>query len=116
MKSKTVSVLTILAITLVISAAAYAKSGRDITLFHDASLAGSHLASGKYHVQWVTHSPEATVTFQQGKDVLATAQGKVVDRGKKYTANEVVTAENSDGATVIKEIRFSGSSEVIVFD
>lgn len=105
-----------LAFMLVVGVGAKAKDSRDVVLFHDASLAGTHLASGRYHVNWETHSPEATVTFQQGKKVLATADGKVADRGKKYGSNEVVYTENPNGSRVIQEIRFAGSSEVIVFN
>ena len=105
-----------LAIMLAVGVRAKAKDSRDVVLFHDASLAGTHLASGRYHVQWETHSPDAMVTFQQGKRVLATAEGKLVDRGKRYGSSEVVYSENPNGSRVIQEIRFAGSSEVIVFN
>ena len=113
---KTLSV-TIFAMAFFVAAAAAAKAkdSRNVVLHYDATVAGSHLASGNYNVQWQTHSPEATVTFMRGSKVVATAEGKVVDRGKKYLSNEVVYNLTPDGGRVIQEIRFRGSSEVIVF-
>jgi hypothetical protein len=95
---------------------ANAKDSKNVLLHYDATVAGSHLAMGNYSIQWQTHSPEATVTFLQGSKVVATAEGKVLDRGKKYLSNEVVYIQTPDGARVIQEIRFKGSSEVIVFN
>ena len=110
--------VTIAAIAFVVAAAAAApaKDSKDIILHHDATLAGSHLASGNYSVTWQTHSPEATVSFMRGHKVVATAEGKVVDRGRAYSTNEVVYDEDAAGARTIVEIRFRGSSEVIVFN
>ncbi|MBZ5670309.1 MAG: hypothetical protein LAO04_11335 [Acidobacteriia bacterium] len=104
-----------LAFTVAIGAEARAKNSANLALYHDASLAGSHLASGTYHVRWETHTPGVTVTFQQGNKVVATVEGKVVDRGTKYTNNAVIYLENADGSRGIQETRFGGSSEVIVF-
>lgn len=109
--------LSIVAIGLVAASAAAAKpkDSRDIVLHHDATVAGLRLTSGDYNVTWKTHSPEATVTFMQGKKVVATADGKVVDRGKPYDINEVVYRTGAGGDRQIQEIRFRGSSQVIVF-
>ena len=97
-------------------ATANAKDFRNVVLRSDATVAGAHLASGNYTVQWQTHSPGATVSFLQGSKVVATAEGNVVARGAKCLSNEVVFDETADGARVIREIRFKGSSEVIEFN
>ena len=114
---KTLSV-TIFAIVFVVGAAvlAQAKDSRNLLLHHDVTIAGEHLTSGSYNVQWETHSPEASVSFLRGSKVVATAEGKVVDRGTRFQSNEVVYGQTADGARVIQEIRFKGSSEVIVFN
>jgi hypothetical protein len=95
---------------------ATAKDSRNIVLGHDVTIGGSHLASGEYSVLWETHSPAATVSFLRKGKVVATAEGKVVDRGTRYRANEIVYNEAGNGARMIQEIRFRGSSEVIVFN
>jgi hypothetical protein len=117
MSLRKISSVMVLAVTFLVAAAAaaQAKDSRNIVLHYDATIAGSHLASGDYNVTWQTHSPEATVTFLHGHKVMATAEGKVVDRGTRYPSNEVVYSESHDGARSIQEIRFQGSSEVIVF-
>lgn len=113
---KTLSV-TVVALAFFVAAVAAAKpkDSRNVILHSDAMVAGSHLASGNYTVQWETHSPEATVTFMQGRKVAATVPGKVVDRGKKYWSDEVVYYETDNGALRILELRFEGSSEVLEF-
>ena len=104
------------ALTIVAGAQAKSKDFKTMTLRYNATVAGAQLASGSYTVQWVTHSPEATVSFLQGSKVVATAEGKVVDRGTKYESNEVMFDETTDGARVVRELRFKGSSEVIEFN
>jgi len=115
--AKTLSV-TIVAMALFVAAGAAAKTKdlRTMVLHSNATVAGAHLASGTYNVQWQTHSPEATVTFMQEGKLVATAEGKVVDRGKKYPADAVMFDETGDGGRIIREIRFKGSSEVIEFN
>ena len=105
--------LVALALTIAVGARANSKGSRSVVLHYNATLAGSQLAMGKYNVQWQTHSPAATVSILQGSKVVATAEGKVVDRGRKFTSDAVMYDESSDGARVIREIRFKGSSEVI---
>jgi hypothetical protein len=97
------------------SAAAKSKDVRNILVHYDAVIAGSHLANGEYGVTWQAHSPTATVSFLQKGKVVTTVEGKVVDRGTKYPANQVVYGIAANGAHEIQEIRFRGSTEVIVF-
>ena len=95
--------------------AAKPKDAKNLMIAHDVIVAGSHLTSGDYSVAWQTHSPEATVTFWHEGKVVATTEGKVEDRGMKYKSNEVVYTDAANGARAIQELRFRGSSEVIVF-
>jgi len=114
--TKTLSVTIVaLAFFIVAGASAKVKDSGNLDLRFDATVAGAHLARGNYNVRWQSHSPEATVSFLQGSKVVATAGGKVVDRGTKYEDNEVVFDETADGTRVIRELHFTGSSEVIEF-
>ena len=114
---RTVSVtLLAMACLMAAGAAGKAKDLRNVVLRSDATVAGTHLASGNYNVQWQVHSPDATVSFRQGSKVVATAEGKLVDRGMKCASDEVVFDETADGARVIRELRFKGSSEVVEFN
>jgi hypothetical protein len=118
MKLKKSLIVSIVAMGLIVvaGAAAKPKDSKDVLLPYDVTVAGSHLASGRYAIQWQSQSPEATVTFLHGSKVVATAEGKVVDRGTKYGANQVVYSDAGNGARAIQEIRFRGSSEVLVFN
>jgi len=99
-----------------LAATANAMDSGTMILHTDSVVAGSHLSTGKYNVKWQTHSPEATVSFIKESKVVATVSGKVLDRGKVYSSNEVVYNEDPNGARVIQELRFRGSSLVIVFN
>ena len=113
-KSLCVTIVAV-AVFVVAGAAAKPNGSKHVVVAHDAMVAGSHLAHGEYNIQWQTHSPQGKVSFVQRGKVVATAEGKVVDRGTKYPFNEIVYSEAGSGAPAIQEIRFRGSSEVIVF-
>ena len=110
--------ITILVLSLILTGSimASAKDSHSVLLNHDATVGASHLASGSYDIKWVSHSPEATVTFMRGSKVVATVEGKVEDRGKAFHDNQIVYNEAANGQRTIKEIRFRGLSEVIVFN
>jgi len=93
-----------------------AKNSRTLDLGHEAVLSGKTLPAGKYVVKWEAHSPQVTVEFAQHHKVVLSAGGRVEDRGKTYDSNMVVYDTASDGSMTISEIRFAGSSEVLVFN
>lgn len=104
-------------LVLALSATTFAASGSsNVKLFSAAQLNGTSLAAGEYKVKWDSHSPEADVTFLQGKKTVATAHAKLVDRDQASPENAVVTRANSDGSATIVEIRFEGKKSVLVFD
>src|SRR5271157_87646 len=104
-----------LAILLMAALSAVAQNARTLKVPYSASLKGKQLAAGEYKVTWQTHSPEATVNFMQKKAVVATVQGKWVDRDTKYEANAVVYSNNPDGSRTILEVRFAGLKGALVF-
>ena len=93
-----------------------AKNSRTVALARDAVLSGKTLPACDYVVQWEARSPQATVEFARRHKVVLSTEGKLEDRGKKYNSNTVVYGTASDGTTTISEIRFAGSSEVLVFN
>ena len=103
-------------IAMAMFVAVSSASNRTLQVRYDSTVAGTHLASGQYEVQLENHNPTATVSFSQGKKVVATVQGKIVDRGTKFSANQVVYGADANGGHLIQEIRFKGSSEVIDFE
>ncbi len=109
-----VSILA-LAVAILPAIPAFAKNARSILLPSNVVLNGTHLESGRYTIRWESHSPTLTVSIVQGKKTVATASATMVERGEAYPTNEVVTNSASDGTQVLKEIRFAGSRQVIVF-
>jgi len=106
-----------LAILLVAGSALYARNStsQTLTLSHPASLGSAKFEPGNYKVTWQPGASDSAVTFKQGNNVVATAQGKWVKRDAKYDSNSVVYTQNSDGSDSITEIRFAGSDQVLVF-
>ena len=117
MKLKTFVGVVVVAMAMSITAsAAKSKDSKNLLLHYDATVAGTHLTSGEYAVEMEPHNPAVTVSFSRGKTVVATVQGKIVDRGTKFPANQVVYGASANGGHAIQEIRFKGSTEVIVFE
>ena len=95
---------------------ALAKNSRTVTVTHATVLNGKTLPAGEYVVQWEAHNPQAAVEFAQGHKVVLSTEGRLEDRGKKYNSTMVFYDTASDGTRTISEIRFAGSSEVLVFN
>ena len=109
-----VSVL-VLALVLTAGAPAFANNARNVTLHHDMVLLGTPLQAGEYAISWASHSATATVTVSRKKDVLATVEGKLVERGKKHDRNAILFDTNADGTRTVREIRLAGTRQVLVF-
>ena len=103
------------AILLMAALSAVAQNARTLKVPYSASVNGKQLAAGEYKVTWETHSPQATVNFAQKREVVATVEGKWVDRETKYEANAVVYSNNPDGSRTILEVRFAGLKGALVF-
>jgi len=107
--------ILVLALVWSANASAFANDRREVTLRYDVVLRGTSLQAGDYTISWQSHSGTATVTVSKKKAVLATAEGKLVERGKKSDRNAIVIDTNTDGTNTIREIRPAGSSQAIVF-
>jgi hypothetical protein len=105
----------LMAILLTASLWAAAANSKTLSFRTAVSLNGAEMKAGFYVVEWVSHSPEATVTFKRNGQVIATTAGKWVDGEMKYPADAVVYTNNSDGTHTLKELRFAGSKQVLVF-
>ena len=92
-----------------------AKFARNVDIAHAVVVSGTTLPAGQYAVRWEGQNPQASVEFVRNKKVVASAACKLEDRGKKYDSSSVIYSTNPNGSNVISEIRFAGSSEVLVF-
>ncbi len=108
--------ILVLAFVMLASALAAARNSKDVKITHDTILHGTHLTEGNYKVQWENHSPDVSVTFKRGGEVILTTDAKVEERSRKYSRNQVIFRTADDGAETITEIRFAGSSQVLLFE
>ncbi len=82
---------------------------------YSGKMGGARVEAGKYNITWEQQSPEVTVTVAKGKEVVATAKGRMESRQTKYERNMVVYSTHSDGSQSITELRIGGTSSAIVF-
>jgi len=107
--------MTILLTTACAVHAGGPKTSQDIHLDQAVSVNGQALKAGDAEVRWVTHSPQATVTFVQRKSTFA-ADGVFVTRNQKADRDAVVYCINPDGSRSLIELQFGGSNKVLSFD
>jgi hypothetical protein len=104
-----------LALAVLVSASAFAKGSRTINLRYAVSLSGTQIKPGEYQLSWQEPGPQTTVTLAKGKNVVATAQGKLEERGVRYERNMVVLGIKPDGSHTLSEFRLAGTNKAIVF-
>ena len=105
----------VLAIFLAACLSATAANSRTMSFRTAVKLNGTDMTPGHYVVDWVSHSPEATVTFKRNGQVVTTAAGKWVERDSKAPADAVVYSNNADGSHTLTELWFGGMKLVLVF-
>src|ERR1051326_5635384 len=86
------------------AASAFAKDQHNLTLRHGASINGTTVAAGSYKITWSAESGDPTVTFVKGRESVASAQAKWVDRDTKYNSDQVVYSNDGGTAPKIVEI------------
>src|SRR5712692_6544412 len=109
-----------LALFLFVSLPAFANNAHT---FHSLQMSdsvvtpnGTEIPAGMYDVTYESHSPTATVTFKQGKRVVASVAGKWVDRDDEYKNTAIVYHVDPDGTRTLFEIRFAGRTQALVLD
>jgi len=108
--------LPLIVVLALATASAFAKDQHNLTLRHGASINGTTVAAGNYKITWSAESGDPTVNFVKGKENVASAQAKWVDRDTKYSNDQVVYSNDGGTAPKIVEIRFAGKSQVLVFE
>ena len=91
--------------------AAGPKTSQNITVDHAVTVNGQALKPGDAEVRWVTHSPQATVTFVQRKSTF-TADGVFVTRQEKAERDAVVYRINPDGSRSLSDRGHSQGGKV----
>ena len=108
--------IPLVVVLALVTASAMAKDRHNVTLRHGATISGTTVAPGEYKVTWSAESGDPTVNFIKGKESVASAQAKWVERNSKYDNDQVLYQNDGGAAPKILEIRFAGKSQVLVFD
>jgi hypothetical protein len=104
----------VLGLGLASLASAAGRQSVNVDLKDDTSLAGTKLPAGKYKITWTASGTEAEVSVAQGKKVVVTTKGKLVDRDRPASDDEVVSRKNAAGAFALSEVRLQGEKRVLV--
>jgi hypothetical protein len=105
---------TVLGLGLAPLAIAAGRASVTVDLKDDTSLAGTKIPAGKYKITWTASGTQAEVAVAQGKKIVATTKGKLVERDRPATDDEVVSRKDATGAFVLAEVRLRGEKSVLV--
>jgi hypothetical protein len=91
------------------------KPPRTFYLGLTSALNGAEIPAGFYDLRWESEKPGLRVTLWKNGQFFATATGRWVKHGAKYTNDAGVFRVNSDGSFSLMELRMAGSNKTIVF-
>jgi hypothetical protein len=92
-----------------------ARKSRSLTLLSSRSrFDGRFFPIGDVVVSWEPYSPDAIVKFVRSGVVVATVQGKWVNRDLPYVTDTIVYRMAGQGSRTLLEIRFSHASQTLV--
>ena len=106
------SLVSSVAVLLLVAGSALAST---FNVPYAGKMGEARIEAGRYKITWEQHSPGVTVTVAKGKEVVATAKGRLESRKTKFQRNMVVYNTNADGSQTITEIRIGGTNSAIVF-
>jgi hypothetical protein len=93
----------------------FERGSRSFRLRPGLTLNGTRIPDGDCVISWESYSPDAIVKFEEGRSVVASAEGKWVKRDVRYTGDAFVYLMHANGSRTLIEIRFAGMSQALVF-
>jgi len=93
----------------------FERGTRDFAFRSRLMIDRSALPTGDFTIAWESYITEARVKFTQGRDVLATVDGRWVKRPTKFSQNEYVYQIQPDGSRPLLELHFAGMDRALVF-
>ena len=101
------SKVAVLGLVLAVATSLFASASGTLRISEPVQVNGKTIAAGEYKVKWEGTS-NAEVSILKGKQVVATAPGRVVDMSNASPVDAAVLYKNADGSRTVKEIRFAG--------
>jgi hypothetical protein len=108
--------ITLLAVLIATPMAALAKESAQFSASHTLFVAGHEIQPGDFKISWESGKPTSTVKFETNGKVEAEVQGKIVESDTPSGYDSLNVEQDSSGRDVIKEIRFRGKKQKIVFE
>ena len=107
--------VALLGLVSLLSLGAFAKDKNEgkFSLQSSAQLGSTELKPGDYKATWDGTGPDVQVKILQGKNVVATAPAKVVDRTQ---IQDSVIVSNANSSRNLDEIDFGGLKKALVFN
>jgi hypothetical protein len=109
-----IAMLAVVASGLTLSAFAKDKNEAKFTLSDTAVLGSTQLKPGHYKAQWDGTGPEVQVKILKGKEVVANAPAKLVDK-KNNSGVNAVTFGTGNGARSLDQVDFNGGKQSLIF-
>lgn len=111
---KRFTVITVLLVLFVASAAFAAGSSHQITLNKQVTVNGTAVKAGDYKVKWEGTGDRVDLSLNQGKEVVATSPARIVAIDDTPGQDTFVYRDSPDGTASLVEIRFSGKKFALV--
>ena len=93
----------------------FERGKREFLLHTALKLGHNDIPTGDYVIHWESYVPNAMVKMESPGHGSIVLEGKLVKREEKYRQTAVVYLRNSDGTRTLREFRFSGMKEALVF-
>ena len=114
MRNRLVVLTGALSLAFALSAGAAGRQSLIVDLQDGTILAGTKITPGQYKISWTTDGAESSVTLTQGRKVVVTARGKLVERPRPADHDELVAHKDPSGALVVSEVRLRGEKKALV--
>jgi hypothetical protein len=109
-------VVSILASGLSLSAFAKDKNEAKFTLPSTAQIGSTELKPGDYKAQWDGTGPDVQVKILKGKDVVATAPAKLVEKNGGSGVDAVTLGTGSGTVKSLDQVDFHGGRQSLIFN
>lgn len=105
-------------ICLVASVSSFASTKKDSGPLNIADnnvhVGSTTLAPGDYKVEWTGQGNHVNVNILKGSKVVASTQGKIVERPERASNNEVVIKTLKNKTKTLEEVDFNKRKEALV--
>jgi len=110
-----IAVVALVASGLSLSAFAKDKNEAKFRLSGSAVVGSTELKPGDYKAQWDGTGPDVQVKILKGKDVVANAPAKLLDRKNASGVNAVTFGPGNGNVKSLDQVDFSNGRQSLVF-